>query len=273
MDRRALDSTRAGREALAKLDRWLNYFLLVYGPEWQWRSDLLRSRILDHCRAAVEYDPQWDPNNQARQRALQGRASRGDIKEAIGTVLDAIDLYDPALRVRLDQAYSSSLPEGTRPHAPGHSVLNRLLLKLEQIVDDDSIPAPTLRPHDPVAFHYRLGPLQFPAPLTLIKHKPDPVHTGLVFAIEAELRLIVKSPRTCWLEYGDRMPEGHLRYDITAAFIRATIDPSATPRKTKARMEKLLSDYPGLQWIGWPSPALLGMPRTTSQIRTRRKAR
>ncbi len=65
MDRRALDSTRAGKEALAKLDEWSNSILALAGEQWKWRFRELRNNILNHCREAMEYDPHWDINEQA----------------------------------------------------------------------------------------------------------------------------------------------------------------------------------------------------------------
>ena len=284
MDRRALDSTRAGREALSKLDEWSDSFLALAGEKWNWRFRKLRDDILNHCRKAMEYDPQWDINEQEKERYMQGLASRSDIKEAIATVLDGVELYDPIILDRLNQSYKEILPEAQPSHYDAYMILSGLLLALSNIIDDNDIPPPVNPnqlnlPFDTANFHYRLGPLQFPLPFTFTKRKPDTVYTGLAFAIEAELRLVLKGEQE-YLAPGTTMPvvsfvpgRADKFYDLTAAFLRATIDPSATPRKTEARMEKLLRDYPGIQWIGWPIRVLSRIPRTTSQIRTHRKSR
>lgn len=284
MDRRALDSTRAGREALSKLDKWINSILALAGEQWNWRFRKLRDDILNHCRKAMEYNAEWDINEQAKQCYMQGLASRSDIKQAIATVLDGIDLYDQTILVRLNKVYKEILPEAAQSHGDAYTILSGLLLALSNIIDDNDIPPPVNPnqlnlPFDTSNFHYRLGPLQFPLPFTFTKRKPDTVYTGLAFAIEAELRLATKGEEE-YLTPGTTMPVVSFVpgrpddfYEITAAFLRATIDPSATPRKTEARMEKLLRDYPGIQWIGWPIRALTRIPLTTSQISTRRKAR
>lgn len=259
MDRDAFARTRYGRKAIERLRE-----RFPFDESDAWRTVILEWNAIAACERAQGYHPLIDWNDSQRRAYLQGRRSREDVKAAIWTVLDSLDAYGNEVNTALHKTADRELL-GDYPDSALNDGLFALLDSLDQSAPEDFTPDET--PH-----HYRLGPLQFPKPITSIDRKPDPQWTGLAWGLETLFRLAATGNATR-LQAGDAMPEGPYCFELTAAFLQASIDPKATADSTRDRLNKITKAHPGITWADWPMPWRFMRPCTTSVIRTRRKAR
>lgn len=241
-----------------------------YPQDSLWRTIGLEYRAFQACASAAVYHPDYDWNASQRENYKQGRASAKDVQLAIWTVLDYLDIYGPDPGIAMARVLARNPERITAPAVddPGLTLASLLLLL------SDAIPEaidPATFSVDEAPHHYRFGPLQSPTPITLTKHLGDVRLTGLAFQLEATFRLFRQGR---WLSVGDSMPEDDEgAFEVTTAFIRASIEPSATVKEIRDMLGKRLKANPGLTWADWPLPWSVMRVRQTSQIRTRRRIR
>ncbi|NEV62271.1 hypothetical protein [Thiorhodococcus minor] len=258
---RDIEASRNGKEAR----KILSEYVARHRSAGLWDSIAIWHNAIHACTSAVLYSPETDWNEGLRASYKQGSASREDVRLAIFTVLDYLGLYGNEAKM----AMLRRLPESYLDDEADPFQLTGLLLLLNDALDECGSPesfSPAEAPH-----HYRLGPLQLPSSLTLTKRLPDPRFTGLAFQLEAMFRLFKKGRR---LDVGCAMPEdAEGAFDVTTAFIRASIDPSAKPKEVRDRLNKQLKDHPGITWQGWPLQLGRILPAKTNVIRKRRSAK